>query len=237
MALMPENSYAIVLLFLLTVAVLAAATAALLWSLGRGGRRRARRILEGMIVVLVLYSGALLTHSLTSRERILEPGQQKYLCELDCHLAYSVASVSTASALGSGAQRTPAHGVFYVVTVRTWFDEKTISARRGSSALWPNPRRIVVQDERGRVYHPSREGLRALASDRMTGIPLDRPLRPGESYSTSLVFDLPGAPQRLRLLIGEDDLLTHFLIGHENSFFHKKIWLQIPDTRQALRAS
>jgi hypothetical protein len=234
---MPENSYAVVLLFLLTVAVLSAATAALLWALGRGGRRRARRILEGMVVVLVLYSGALLTHSMTSREKTLEPGQQKYLCELDCHLAYSVASLSTAAALGSGAQRTPAHGLFYVVTVRTWFDERTISARRGGSALWPNPRRVVVEDERGRAYPPSREGLRALASDRMAGIPLDRPLRPGESYSTSLVFDLPGPPQRLRLLIGEDDLITRFLIGHENSFFHKKIWLQVPDTRQALRAS
>jgi len=233
---MPENSYAIVLIFLLTVAVLSAATAALLWSLGRGGKRRARRILEGMLVVFVLYSGALLTHSLTSREKTLEPGQQKYLCELDCHLAYSVASVSTAAALGTGAQRTPAQGVFYVVTLRTWFDERTISARRGGSALWPNPRRVVLEDERRRVYLPSREGLRALASDRMTGIPLDRPLRPGESYSTSLVFDLPGPAQRLRLLVGEDDLITRFLIGHENSFFHKKIWLQIPETRQAFRA-
>src|SRR5512144_804529 len=77
---MPENAPVTVLLFLLTLAVLAAATALLLWSLGRKRPRQARRILEGMAVLVVVYAGTLLTFSLTSPERILEPGQQKYLC-------------------------------------------------------------------------------------------------------------------------------------------------------------
>ena len=200
MAQMPENAPVIVLLFLLTLAVLAAATAFLLWSLGQKRLRRVRRILEGMAVIVLIYSGTLLTYSLTSREKVLEPGQEKYFCELDCHLAYSVANVSTGGILGKGRDQRSAGGVFYVVTVRTWFDESTISPRRGNSPLWPNPRQVVVADRRGRVFFPSREGSRALASEGKAGIPLDHPLRPGESYSTSLVFDLPPDVDGPRLL-------------------------------------
>jgi hypothetical protein len=227
MARMPENAPIIVLLFLLTLAVLAAATAFLLWSLGKQRIRRVRRILEGMAVIVLIYAGTLLTYSLTSREKVLEPGQEKYLCEIDCHLAYSVANVSTGRVLGSGGEQSTASGVFYIVTVRTRFDENTISPRRGNSPLWPNPREVVLADRRGRVYLPSRNGSRALASEGKAGIPLDHPLRPGESYSTSLVFDLPQDVEGPRLLISENLFVTRFLLGHENSFLHKKIWFEV----------
>jgi hypothetical protein len=224
---MPENAPVIVLLFLLTLAILAAATALVLWSLGRKRLRQAGRILEGMAVLVVVYAGTLLTFSLTSPERILEPGQQKYLCEVDCHLAYSVASVTTARALGSGRERRTARGLFHVITVRTWFDESTVSPQRGSSPLWPSPRWVVIADEQGRSYPPSRMGLQALESEGRSGIPLDHPLRPGEFYSTSLVFDLPPEVEKPRLLIAENLLVTRFLIGHENSFQHKKTWFEV----------
>ena len=38
----------------------------------------------------IIYFGLLLGFSLGSREVILAPGQEKYFCEIDCHLAYSV---------------------------------------------------------------------------------------------------------------------------------------------------
>ena len=101
------------------------------------------------------------------------------------------------------------------------------SSRRGDSPLRPNPRRVRVEDDRGHSYFPMGEGLRALESEGKAGIPLDHPLRPGESYSTSLVFDLPREVRSSRLLIAEDLLVTRLLIGHENSFLHKKLWFRL----------
>jgi hypothetical protein len=53
------------------------------------------------------------------------------------------------------------------------------------------------------------------------------PLRPGESYSTTLVFDLPTEIKNPTLLIREGELVTHLVIGHENSPLHKKTRFQI----------
>jgi hypothetical protein len=230
---MPENAPVVVFLFLTTLAVLAAGVALLLWSLGKRKFRRARRILEGMAVVVAIYAGTLLTYSLTSRDTILEPGQEKYLCEIDCHLAYSVAGVSVSETLGAGSGRRAAGGLFYAITIRTLFDSGTASSHRGDSPLWPNPRRLALEDQSGGIYFPSREGIQALASEGKAGIPLDHPLRPGESYSTTLVFDLPREARGLRLLIAEDLFVTRFLIGHENSFLHGKIWLGVNPSLQS----
>jgi hypothetical protein len=56
---------------------------------------------------------------------------------------------------------------------------------------------------------------------------LTQSLRPGESYFTDLVFDVPKDARGLRLLITEDDPETRLVIGHENSLLHKKIYLGI----------
>ena len=67
----------------------------------------------------------------------------------------------------------------------------------------------------------------ALARIRGTSTPLTEPLRPGESYTTDFVFDVPKDAQGLRLLSTEDCPETHFVIGHENSFLHKKIYFGV----------
>jgi hypothetical protein len=58
-------------------------------------------------------------------------------------------------------------------------------------------------------------------------MPLTEPLRPGESYTTDFVFEVPKDAQGLRLLITEDCPKTHFVIGHENSLVHKKIYFGV----------
>ena len=63
-------------------------------------------------------------------------------------------------------------------------------------------------------------------------MPLTKPLRPGESYTTDFVFDVPSDVQTMRFLITEDDPETRFVIGHENSILHKKIYF---DTDSAPR--
>jgi hypothetical protein len=183
---------------------------------------RARLALAAIAGVLALYFGLTLVFSLASVGRVLPRGEEKYFCEVDCHLAYSVTDVSRAKAIGEGPGAATAQGEFYVVTVRTRFDETTISPHRGDGLLQPNPRGLTVRDEQGRAYTLSGEGARALASFGGTGTPLDTPLRPGESYTTRLVFDLPADAREPTLLINESDLPTRFIIGHENSLLHKK---------------
>ena len=183
---------------------------------------RARVTLAVLAGVFVIYFGLVIVFSLASGERVLARGEEKYFCEIDCHLAYSVADVRRAKTVGEGLHAATARSEFYVVTLKTRFDETTISARRGNSQLYPNPRRVTVYDEQGRAYPVSEEGERALAAAGGAGTPLDAPLRPGESYTTELVFDLPEDARSPVLLVNESDLPTRFIIGHENSLLHGK---------------
>lgn len=178
--------------------------------------RRARGVARAGLGVLGLYCGLLLAFSLSSGEKVLARGEEKYFCELDCHLAYSVVGVRKAKTLGGAT----AGGEFYVVTLRTRFDERTISSRRGDATLTPNPRSLAVSDEHGRAYRMSEEGMRQLEAEKSAGEPLETPLRPGQSYTTEVVFDLPGDAKNPVLLLNESMLPTRFIIGHENSFLH-----------------
>ena len=46
------------------------------------------------------------------------------------------------------------------------------------------------------------------------------------SYVTDLVFDVPSNARNPRLFVGDDfDLPDRLLIGHEDSYLHKKIYL------------
>jgi hypothetical protein len=186
----------------------------------RYGRARVSLALLGCVTAL--YFGVVLVFSFASGERVLARGEEKHFCEIDCHLAYSVVDVRRAKSLGSGSAQVSASGEFLVVTLKTRFDETTISPRRGDSELYPNPRRVTVYDADGRSYAPSEEGRHALAASGMSSTPIDTPLRPGESYTTELVFDLPAGARDARLLVNESDLPTRFIIGHENSPLHKK---------------
>lgn len=183
----------------------------------------ARRILLGTLTALGIYAAVLLTVSLLSREKMLGAGEQKYFCEVDCHLAYSVVEVATTKTLGEPPRRKTAEGTFYLVTVNAWFDEETISSTRGDFPLRPNRRRITVVDDRGRKYGIPPAGQEALESARGKGSSLCQSLRPGESYRAQFVFDLPADASNPRLLIQTADALTRLVIGHENSLFHGKI--------------
>jgi len=140
--------------------------------------------------------------SFTSRVRVLAPGEEKHICEIDCHLAYSVAGVKTEPG-PNGTTR-------YTVAVKVRFDEETISNRRPRDlSLSPNSRYVALVDAAGTSYPGSTEGLK-------------RRLVPGESYTTDIVFDVPTGAADLRLVLRSAGFETPFLIGHENSFGHGK---------------
>ncbi len=178
-------------------------------------------------VVTGTYLSVMLIFSLASSQTSLSRGQEKHFCEIDCHLAYSILDVSQAKTLGAGSDRATAAGTFRVVTIKTRFDETTTGATRGNGLLYPNSRVLTVIDENGRRYSPSSDGQRALEQSRQAGTAITAPLRPGKSYISSFVFDLPPDVGNPVLLINEGDWVTRLVIGHENSFAHKKTLFQI----------
>lgn len=185
-------------------------------------RGRARTVSLAALTLVGFYLLAMLAFSFVSREKVLAFGVEKHFCEIDCHLAYAVVNVVRTKTLGLPPHEATARGNFYVVTVRTRFDETTIGPARGDGPLAPNGREITVTDWEGNLYGLSSEGQQALSAAGGAGTPLDTALRPGQSYTTNLVFDLPLDVRRPVLWMREGDMLTHLMIGHENSFWHGK---------------
>jgi len=185
-------------------AALAGVTLIVLYAIARATKRESlaritlRLLLGGAGVYVLIFLGA----SLTSRNRVLAVGEEKHICEVDCHLAYAVAATKS--------EPLPNRHVRHTVTVKVRFDEETISSRRPRDAtLTPNSRYVALLDDAGNRYPGSTDGLK-------------RKLIPGESYTTDIVFDVPADAKGLRLVLRNDDPESTFIIGHENSLFHAK---------------
>jgi len=224
---MPHFAPMVVLFFLGTIFILGISLLLLLYGAARRSTFLAKLGAGAVITIAAGYFLLLSGVSLASSEQTLPPDGWKYFCEIDCHLAYSLVSVQAATTLGPELQQTAAHGKFLVLRVKTWFDERTISAHRGNGPLTPNRRGVLLLDDTGRRYEPSPEGQFALARAGINSTAMTQALRPGESYTTDIVFDVPKDVSGLRLLITEDDPETRFVIGHENSLLHKKIFFDV----------
>jgi hypothetical protein len=190
-------------------------------------RGRVKVVLVAMLLIGGAYLAAMLIFSFASHEKVLARGEEKHFCEIDCHLAYSIVNTRQSKTLGNPPNQVTAQGAYAVVTIKTRFDETTISSHRGNGQLFPNSRVLTLVDEHGNKYAPSPEGQRALDAAQGSGTSLATALRPGESYTTDVVFDLPADVKASTLLINEADWLTHFIIGHENSLLHKKTRFQL----------
>lgn len=206
---------------------------ALIYSVVRKKARLTKFALVTIALVAGLYLAILLIFSFASNEKVIAQGEEKHFCEIDCHLAYSVTDVRETKTLddafnpGDTFNQVTAAGMFRLVTIKTRFDETTISTTRGNGPLTPNSRVVSVVDEKGNQYFLSAEGQRVLERSEAGGTPITTQLRPGETYTTTFVFDLPTDIRNPTLLIREGELVTHFVIGHENSPLHKKTRFQI----------
>jgi len=215
------------LAFLGTAFLLFVVGLALIYSLLRKKIRLTRFAMITIALVGGLYLAILLIFSFASSEKVIARGAEKHFCEIDCHLAYSINDVRETKTLEDAPNQLSATGVFRVVTIKTRFDENTIGPHRGDGLLYPNSRVVTISDQNGKQYIPSAEAQRVLEKSQAAGTPMTIPLRPGESYSTTLVFDLPADISNPTLLIREGESVTHLVIGHENSFLHKKTRFQI----------
>jgi hypothetical protein len=159
------------------------------------------------VACAAVYFTLLFGFSAASRETALAHGQEKYFCEIDCHLAYSVLDA-----------RTQPDG-HLVVTVRTRFDETTTSPNRPKDApLTPSAREARLIDSAGREYAPISTA----------GTPLLTPLKPADAYTTQLEFNIPKDVTGLRLLINTiPQWPDKIVIGDENSWLHKKTYFAL----------
>ena len=193
--------------------------------------KRKTALTKFAVVALALIGGGylimMLIFSAASKDRLLARGEEKHFCEIDCHLAYSISDVRDLKTIGEAPNQATASGIFRVVTIKTRFDEKTIGPNRGDGLLYPNSRVLTLTDESGNRYFPSAPAQNVLEKSQQAGSQMTLPLRPGETYSTVVVFDVPPDIKSPALLINEGESLTHFVIGHENSPLHKKTRFQI----------
>ncbi len=166
----------------------------------------ALRIAALEVAGLAFYVLLFLVAGLTSRTQILAIGEEKHICEVDCHMAYAVTGVQRTTQWNGRA----AHGVFYVVTVRTRFDSLTTKHRHRAAPLMPNPRTVEIVDGQGRTYPADPQ-------------PLYHALFPGEEFSTDFVFDLPADATDPRLVLAAEDWPTRFMIAHENAYLHGRV--------------
>jgi len=223
----PHFAPVVVLFFLGTIFTIGICFLVLLYAAVRRSAFFAKLGGGAILAIAAVYFLLLTGVSFASSEEVLPAGGWKYFCEIDCHIAYSLISAQTTDALGPELQQISARGKFVVLRVKTWFDERTISAHRGNGPLTPNGRRILLVDDAGRRFPPSPEGQAAVGRLTSNSTLITQPLRPGESYMTDFVFDVARDAQKLRLLITEDDPETGLVIGHENSFLHKKIYFAV----------
>lgn len=185
----------------------------------------ARILGAGALVVGVGYGVLLLVASLLSRELTLAAGERKYFCEMDCHLAYSVEAASSPEAS------------VRVVTLKTWFDPSTIASFRGNGPLTPNPRELYLVDDARHRYLPSPEATRAWAAKNGGSTPLNRELRPGESYTSTFVFAVPPSARNLRLFLGDPLGPENLIVNHENSPFHARTYFGLPEEAEPTSAA
>jgi len=191
----------------------------------RGERMAARKIGLAALLVPVAYGIVLLGLGFASRDRTVPPGKQKYFCEVDCHIAYSVISVASPATLAGSA---PEAGRFVIVTLRVRFDRASIGPNRPDTPLEQSPRALRLVDAAGNAYPPSDSAMQALIAVHGEQKPLTLSLRPGESYLSEVAFDVPPSASGLRLLIVEAEWPPRLLWGHETAPFHAKTYLALP---------
>jgi hypothetical protein len=175
-----------------------------------GNRRLVRWTWRIAAIAGVTYFILLIGFSVASREHLLNRGEEKYFCEIDCHLAYSIPTVRVVDEPDISDKE-------YIVTVHTRFDEKTISPARDDGPLTPNPRLIRLIDSSGQEYAPaSNQELATNAA-----------LRPGDSYDANLTFHVPAQARGLKLFITSSGWPEHWLIGDENSPLHTRVYFAL----------
>lgn len=212
-------------LMMLTLLWLFAAFIALIYAWRSRKRNLAISVTTVTAVWAATYLVILLVVSLASTQKVLRVGQEKHFCGfyLDCHLGVSVTNVTTSKTLGSAPKQRTAQGTYLVV------DLKVLSDARAAT-LAPYDLNLRVQTD-GQTIGRSEDAEAVLDAIQGKTVALNQPVGPGRSYSKQVVFDVPQGATQAQLQVTEglwiDHLLELFLIGDEDSLFHKDTVFQL----------
>lgn len=180
-------------------------------------------VFGAVAIWMSLYFALLFFTSFTSKEKVLAFNEPKEFCGfyLDCHLHAAVTNVRQTKTIGEGTNQKRAQGMFYVVTVKVFSDAK----RATLGLLMPRAR---VFDATGKVFERSAEAEQALEATTGNATAFDKRVGPQDDYFTKeIVFDLPDDAKSPKLDLTEgyaiDRVIEFFLIGDEDSMFHKRV--------------
>jgi hypothetical protein len=172
-------------------------------------------------VWFAVYAVLLVSVSLLSEEKTLSLNEPKAFCGfyLDCHMHAAVTNVRKTKTFGNKT----AKGEFYVVTVKISSD-----AKRAEINLW-NPQFAIIDAGKRRFERIAE--LENPEPSWETKVPA------GGSFEKEVVFDLPENVQNPRLDVSEgigiDKMIELFLIGDEDSLWHKREYFSLnPQTAQ-----
>jgi hypothetical protein len=195
-------------LFLLTAVVL---TLVLLYRKLRG--RRIRGIAWAIFICLLVYAILLVGVSLTSETRTLALGTDKCFDDW-CATVTGAQSLPKLSA--------PPGMKLVAVTLR-------VSNRARQAAFRPSQPRVRLALASGEALAPSAVALHEFETQAGTQQNLAKRIMAGDSFQTTLVYDVPVVTREASVVLLEGPaLLTSVLVGDENSVFHKKMVYPIP---------
>lgn len=193
------------LIFLLFLLVTVALIVLILY---RSVRRRKTRLLAlALVACFLAYAAVVVAFSLTSERRELALGTDK--CFDDW-----CATVSEGHCLPNP------HGVagtkLVAVTLR-------VSNRARQAAFRPSQPRVSLSFLTGSAIK-SAEAQRRFEQQAGPQEDLAKRLLPGDSFQTTLIFEVPFATRQASVVLLEGPaIVTRFLAGDENSFLHKKM--------------
>ncbi len=168
-------------------------------------------------VVLATYVGAyaiiLVLVSLLGPQRVVPMHEPR--CFDDWCL--SVEGVERRAAIGTVRAR----GTFWLVTVEVSSRARRVSQRARDAAVY-------LVDPRGRRIDPSPYGQRALESASGAGEPLDSTVDAGESFTHTVVFDVPVDVTELGLVTAHGTFPGRIVIGDDQSFLHRPTIVGLP---------
>ncbi len=205
---------------LMTIGGLIAAAVLFVIALYTGKAWLANSVFGGVVVWFVFYFAMLIGVSLFSSEKTLALNEPKAFCGFyfDCHMHAAVKNVRTAKTIGGKT----AKGEFYIVTVEVFSD-----AVRATLGLITVDTHIV--DAAKREYNRDIEAEAQLP----TQPDFEKQIGPEESFEKVIVFDLPVDVNDPRLDIREgygiDRVIEAFLIGDEDSIFHKRNYFKLSE--------
>lgn len=174
----------------------------------RGLRGRpTRKLFFAMVVCLCAYMVILIAVSLASTTRQLALGMDK--CFDDWCATVAGARSLTISNEANGTR-------FVAIALR-------ISNRARRAAFRPSQPRVTLVLPAGGSVSPSNSAQRELEKQMGPQEDLAKRLVAGDSFQTAVAFEVPAATREASIVVLEGpSLITRFLVGDENSFFHRK---------------